>query len=1050
MLCSSSRAAAEGDSAAAMEAAKKHKPASSGGKGLFSCFSCAKETEEEVSELDFAHCSLEDVPVDIFAYERTLEVLRLQCNNVRDLPRQLFQCQELRELDLGDNDIRSLPEAVSGLSHLVRLDVSKNVLTEIPDTVKQLKQLRVLDVSINPLQKVPEGCTQLLNVTELYLNDTFLEFLPANFGRLVKLHILELRENGLSTLPKSLSRLTHLRRLDIGQNDFSDLPEVVGALTGLEELWLDGNRVGEIPSSLGNLPNLNHLEASFNQIEDVSEALGNCHSLVHLSLTTNDLQTLPDSLGRLSRLVTLKLDDNQLESLPSSLGGLVSLEELVVSQNYLTSLPPSVGLCRRLHTLNFDDNDLELLPSELGSCGSLRILSARDNRLTTLPAELDHISDLSVINLTGNLIRFLPVSFIKLRKISALWLSENQNKPLIQLCQDTDPETGNKVLTNFLLPQQDHNRCRPQEQRPTESSESESFQAWEEERSRNRLVRWAGEDEDSRGGQGRDKLEGKLRREPTPFPKEMRAMAKRVQSMRTSKVDSHQPDATAGEVLSSQHQRRRDRYLTSDKARRISSDVADRQGGFPDDMGLQGVLIKEAKVSKPLNSPVLSERHILSRYEDERTVKEQMELKQFEELEKSLNIMPNSPPLQEGASSNHVSAKNSNGNIALRRSPDKTSRDSGVITPSENTQIFPEDGIATSDRTLLPSSYPKPHHQTRNPSDPLPQAPENHNQNVVKPSCPPPYHIAAAMSKHAMEFSGAPGNVASDTNSVSGQSEVSTTASSLQTIVRSPLQHLHPSGISESRITSLRGTVVAAPPPPPPPDEGEGEDGAGGGDSTHAMQLRKVSEQLLANPHTRQSVTGVPVAAALRQSSSSSPANNLNSSLNTSSSSRPSSQMSFIPMGATGSSVLHNRAMSPRPPQASTPQKAADSQTAPVPSPASNGLLSTIEQAAHSDEEQQQPNYENVSTPAITSSSSKVSRIPKLSDVSSPEGERLSTSLLVRQQTQKQQQQQQPSRIPVMSPDSPVGRGSLRGKARQTESVTATTESSNDSTQPIE
>ena len=53
------------------------------------CVSCLKAEEEEVTELDYRHCSLDDVPNEIFAYERTLETLRLDCNNIRDLPRYL-------------------------------------------------------------------------------------------------------------------------------------------------------------------------------------------------------------------------------------------------------------------------------------------------------------------------------------------------------------------------------------------------------------------------------------------------------------------------------------------------------------------------------------------------------------------------------------------------------------------------------------------------------------------------------------------------------------------------------------------------------------------------------------------------------------------------------------------------------------------------------------------------------------------------------------------------------------------------------------------------
>ena len=39
-------------------------------------------------------------------------------------------------------------------------------------------------------------------------------------------------------------------------------------------------------------------------------------------------------------------------------------------------------------------------------------------------------------------------------QLKALWLAENQAQPLISFQQDTDDETGETVLTCFLLPQQ--------------------------------------------------------------------------------------------------------------------------------------------------------------------------------------------------------------------------------------------------------------------------------------------------------------------------------------------------------------------------------------------------------------------------------------------------------------------------------------------------------------------------------------------------------------------------------------------------------------------
>ena len=53
---------------------------------------------------------------------------------------------------------------------------------------------------------------------------------------------------------------------------------------------------------------------------------------------------------------------------------------------------------------------------------------------------------------------------------------------------------------------------------------------WEEERTKRSLVKWAGDNTADH-----DKT-GNLRRAPTPFPKEMRAMAKKVQSMKEKRV----------------------------------------------------------------------------------------------------------------------------------------------------------------------------------------------------------------------------------------------------------------------------------------------------------------------------------------------------------------------------------------------------------------------------------------------------------------------------------------------------------------------------------
>ncbi|KAH0518364.1 Protein LAP2 [Microtus ochrogaster] len=184
---------------------------------------CLRGEEETVTTLDYSHCSLEQVPKEIFTFEKTLEELYLDANQIEELPKQLFNCQSLHKLSLPDNDLTTLPASIANLINLRELDVSKNGIQEFPENIKNCKVLTVVEASVNPISKLPDGFSQLLNLTQLYLNDAFLEFLPANFGRLTKLQILELRENQLKMLPKTMNRLTQLERLDLGSNEFTEV-----------------------------------------------------------------------------------------------------------------------------------------------------------------------------------------------------------------------------------------------------------------------------------------------------------------------------------------------------------------------------------------------------------------------------------------------------------------------------------------------------------------------------------------------------------------------------------------------------------------------------------------------------------------------------------------------------------------------------------------------------------------------------------------------------------------------------------------------------------
>ncbi|KAJ9582871.1 hypothetical protein L9F63_022783, partial [Diploptera punctata] len=586
------------------------------------CFmNCVRSQAEDVRQLDYQHSMLQDVPPEVFAYERTLEELNLDSNR--------------------------------------HIDRSRNG-------------------SVNQLEKLPEGFTQLLSLEELYLNDTCLDFLPANFGRLTKLRILELRENNLNTLPKSIARLTSLERMDIGQNEFSDLPEVIGRLVNLTELWVDCNRIRGVPKLIGNLKKLMHFDASTNNINWVAPEIGSCSSLTDLTLSCNEITEIPETIGNLKMLVTLKLDDNQLTTLPSTIGKLSNLEELILSQNDFETLSPYVGLLRKLNTLNIDDNMLEELP-----CTSLTILSVRSNKLQEVPAELGHLPKIRVMNLSDNQLRNLPVSILNLTYLTALWLSNNQSTPLTTLQQEVDKVTGQTVCVNFMLPQSSQELYLAENVNDMKSEVKCSSRQTDKSSERPH-IRFA-PDADS-------EMTGHLVRAPTPYPKELRAMAKHARSFQQ------------------QHTRRVPRQSESEVP--LLGEMVSP--------GPKGVLIKEAKVKKPstvpLGQPAGSKRNIGN--------------------EEICDQMPETPV----STNKHESIKTS------------TDENTPVLASGGGPVI--REAKCVRQATSISDEREKFFNQKEGTASPVPSVDvvDAARSRYSITSEPPPYHIAAAYSKQAAYF----------------------------------------------------------------------------------------------------------------------------------------------------------------------------------------------------------------------------------------------------------------------------------------------------------
>lgn len=419
---------------------------------LSKCFPCLQfKNEEVITKLDYSNTVLTEVFPLVWQHERTLEELHLTSTRINNLPPQLFYCQGLKILHANNNNIELIPEAVGTLRQLQQLNLNRNYISSVPESIKSCKHLTHLDLSCNTLQRLPDAITSLISLQELLLNETYMEFLPANFGRLVNLRIVELRLNNLVSLPKSMQRLTNLQRLDIGGNEFTKMPEVIFELKQLREFWFDFNQIRIIPPMIGKLRELQHFEANGNFISSLPNEISNWHNLEVISISTNDLTTFPFSIGMLKSLVTFKCESNELTELPDSISNLENLEELVISHNKVMRLPNTIGMLRKLRYLFADDNDLRALPEEICSCSNLSVLSVSRNKIAELPSNIGHLRQLKVLNIVQNHIATLPVSVFSLVNLTSLWISNNQAQPLVPL-QYVDA-TKKTHLTCFMLPQ---------------------------------------------------------------------------------------------------------------------------------------------------------------------------------------------------------------------------------------------------------------------------------------------------------------------------------------------------------------------------------------------------------------------------------------------------------------------------------------------------------------------------------------------------------------------------------------------------------------------
>ena len=133
----------------------------------------------------------------------------------------------LGELKLDTNDLRELPEEIGKLHSLERLSLSNNFLSNLPDTLINLKNLKCLHLTNNIFEEIPE-CIYELSITSLDFTSNKLKKLDRRLSDLNKtLRVLSVYDNAIIELEPWIKELNELDQFWFGQNRIKVIPREI-------------------------------------------------------------------------------------------------------------------------------------------------------------------------------------------------------------------------------------------------------------------------------------------------------------------------------------------------------------------------------------------------------------------------------------------------------------------------------------------------------------------------------------------------------------------------------------------------------------------------------------------------------------------------------------------------------------------------------------------------------------------------------------------------------------------------------------------------------
>ena len=186
-----------------------------------------------------------------------------------EIPPEIFQLTNLRQLDLGYNKISVIPDAIGNLTNLEYLNLGYNRISVIPDAIGYLTNLKTLILEWCEISVIPDSISNLTNLEYLDLVKN-----PLTLGTISKLgRYFDIR--GPLNINKNTINLTKFAPVTI-KISYGKLPSIFlrpRILAEVNRKLQHNGRMGEyVMTKTNKLPaSMKHLKSHFS--EDLSKYL---------------------------------------------------------------------------------------------------------------------------------------------------------------------------------------------------------------------------------------------------------------------------------------------------------------------------------------------------------------------------------------------------------------------------------------------------------------------------------------------------------------------------------------------------------------------------------------------------------------------------------------------------------------------------------------------------------------------------------------------------------------------------------------------------------